>query len=117
MGGMGFSLTTPVSFLTSFNADPFADTKGGNFGYFNAKESGWLLWSYGPDTDEGTGNGEIQSKIWGLYMGQSVYDPYQSNPTLTLMTGTSDAPCLGMAYNYDTTNGTTSKGDVWRVKQ
>jgi len=119
MGGYAFSLTTPVSYLTSFNADPFADTKGGNFGYFNAQDAGWILWSYGPDTDEGTatGNGQIQCQLWGAYMNQSVYNPYTSNPTLQLLTGVSVAPCAGLAFNYDTTNGSTSKGDVWRVKQ
>ena len=51
------TLTTPVAYITSHFADPFADSKGAIFcytvgGFFN---EGWIMWSYGPDTDEKVG--------------------------------------------------------------
>jgi len=118
--GQAQSLTTPIAYITSITTDPFSDTKGSAFGYFNAKDAGWILWSYGPDTDEntadadGNSNGPIQATIWVNYMDQTVYNPYVTNPSLDLMTGAH--PLLG-AYSYDPTNGTSSKGDVWRVRQ
>jgi prepilin-type N-terminal cleavage/methylation domain-containing protein len=113
------TLTTPVSFITSYPPDPFADTKGAAFGYANANEAGWIIWSYGPDTDESTyGDLEPQGtqlptpklsgNPGGLWTVNSVYNPYISNPSIFLITG---------GYTYDPTNGSTSNGDVWRVKQ
>jgi len=126
--GQAGSLTTPVAYLTTLPPDPFADTKGAIFGYFNASDAGWIAWSYGPDTDEKTGNGEIQSHLvdattapWSSgtpavkdYTADSVYNPYTSNPTAALRTA--GAPD-GRAYTYDPTNGTNSTGDVWRTKE
>jgi len=117
------SMTTPVAYLTSIPADPFADTKGASFGYFNAADAGWIAWSYGPDTDEKNANGQIQKEIsswtWTTAgtcdfakggTAESFYTPYLSNPTSELLAGPEGA-------TYDPTNGTNSGGDVWRVKQ
>jgi len=131
--GMAASLTTPIAYITSFPSDPFADTKQATFGYFNASNAGWIMWSYGPNTDEKPKNGEIQAALvaatWKTlgngasgntmdYTTESVYNPYGSNPLQTLLTGEID---LGSevihAYTYDPTNGTNSAGDVWRIKQ
>jgi prepilin-type N-terminal cleavage/methylation domain-containing protein len=112
------TLTTPTAFITSFPPDPFVDTKGASFGYANAVEGGWIIWSYGPDTDEST-QGQLDPLSTFLPANQrlgatsgtftsSVYSPYQSNPSIYLLTS---------GCTYDPTNGSTSRGDVWRVKQ
>ena len=46
------TLTTPVAFMASLPLDPFADTRGTNFGYGNALDQAFILWSYGPDSDQ-----------------------------------------------------------------
>lgn len=134
-------LTTPVSYITTIPTDPFADTKGAAFGYGNAADLGWILWSYGPDGDESSCNGDIQTYL--MVGGENddgdmgdrwefctIYNPAVSNPTEALLTGknanasgTEPYPGYGgtsvnaRSYTYDPTNGTTSDGDVWRVKQ
>jgi hypothetical protein len=121
--GKGQSLTTPVAYLTSFQADPFADTKGAAFGYYNGRDAGWIMWSYGPDTDENVGKGtakgggQLQSYLWKVadITLETVYNPYTANPTAQLMADQDKV--YGEAFTYDATNGSTSKGDVWRVKQ
>jgi len=130
-----FSMTTPISFMSSVPSDPFADTKGSAFGYWNAKDMGWIMWSYGPNGDETT-RGEIESFLFadqvdayswypamsnGGSIQNSLYNPYLSNPTETLVTGATpdniDADLqVDSTFTYDPTNGTTSPGDVWRIK-
>jgi prepilin-type N-terminal cleavage/methylation domain-containing protein len=132
------TLTTPVAYITSYPPDPFADTRGLCFGYTHAGNSGWVLWSYGPDIDENAG-GQIGQGVgydtavtntgvpvpqvtaldkpfgttlapttassWGS---NYTYNPNSSNPSMTLLTA---------GFTYDTTNGSTSAGDVYRTKQ
>jgi len=86
-------LTTPVAFLTALPTDPFADSKGAVFGYWNDREMGWILFSAGPDQQY-----EIDPA--------KDYDATKDNPLPQLFLKT-----------YDPTNGTTSRGDIWRVKQ
>ncbi|HBF34520.1 TPA: hypothetical protein DDW35_08145 [Candidatus Sumerlaeota bacterium] len=131
-GTMGImTLTTPVSYITSYPNDPFADTRGISFGYVNAANSGWILWSFGPDCDENAG-GQLGSgasyntaglgttplialdRPFGIsgtvttWASNFAYQPYLSNPNSTLLTG---------GFTYDSTNGSTSGGDVYRTKQ
>jgi type II secretory pathway pseudopilin PulG len=132
------TLTTPVAYITSYPVDPFADTRGLSFGYTNAANSGWVLWSFGPDCDENLG-GQLGQGIGydtnvtatGVAVAQTTaldrpfgvtaaptttsswgsnytYNPYSSNPNSTL---------LSAGFTYDTTNGSTSGGDIYRVKQ
>lgn len=89
--GDAMSLTTPVAFMSSMPSDPFANYRGSSFGYY-ANDRGWIMWSCGPD---------------------SVYDidpvkDYNVNTTNPL-------PSLTMK-TYDPTNGSVSRGDVWRIK-
>ena len=106
------SLTTPVSYLTSLFPDPFQDTKGATFFYF-ANSSGWILWSPGPDTD-GQDGGDLSNVT--QHAVETIYNIYISQPSPTLLAGNpSVAP--GGAFTYDSTNGTVSQGDVYRVKQ
>jgi prepilin-type N-terminal cleavage/methylation domain-containing protein len=102
------TLTTPVSYITSIPNDTFAGKKGTPFNYWNFNEMGWILWSVGPDQDDDMGPGDGTDEFARL--NQSVYNPAMSNPTVTLVAG---PPYV----TYDSTNGTTSNGDVWRVKQ
>ncbi|MCD6385900.1 prepilin-type N-terminal cleavage/methylation domain-containing protein [Candidatus Sumerlaeota bacterium] len=105
------TLTTPISYLTSYFRDPFADTKGATFGYY-ADDNGWIVWSYGPDTDEDSTDASKNSDIDADV--ETLYNSGISQPSYTLiaMDGAS-----GESYTYDATNGTISPGDVWRVKQ
>ena len=46
-----YMLTTPISYVTSFFVDPFADTRGSAYGYY-AQKNGFIVYSFGPDVDE-----------------------------------------------------------------
>lgn len=119
-------LTTPVSYITSIPADPFADTKRTNFGYANAVDKGWIMWSYGPDTDEtyksqidyefeDTGQPESQminlEKFWAE---QTIYNPFITNPLPGLLFFDGRSTQNPTALTYDPTNGSVSDGDLWR---
>ena len=105
------TMTTPISYITSYFADPFADTKGACFGYY-ADMNGWILISFGPDTDEGVtspaGPGDLDPDV------ETVYNSAFSQPSYTLQAGDGSST---EAFNYDPTNGTVSPGDLFRVKQ
>ncbi len=111
-----FTLTTPLGYMTSYIRDPFADTRNASFGYY-CDLNGWILTSFGPDTDEGDTNapGDIRATTAHPEI-ESVYNSTFSQPTLTLLCGSSEtAP--NEAFTYDPTNGTISPGDIYRVKQ
>ena len=121
------TLTTPVAYITSYTADPFATSRGCTFSYASCFPGdamtpvgkggvGWILWSFGPDVDEfGVANQPSDSPFF-------VYNPARSQPSTDevgvpggLLAGrrTTNSDC----FTYDPTNGTVSAGDVWRVKQ
>jgi prepilin-type N-terminal cleavage/methylation domain-containing protein len=129
------SITTPIAYITSYPRDPFADTDGLSFGYTNMDNKMWILWSFGPDQDElgddnnggqvGNGNGindplKVSAKCykdrdlddsWARpwnNAGKTIIGPEATHPSATLLTA---------GYTYDSTNGTKSKGDLWRLKQ
>lgn len=104
------SLTTPVSYLTSLFPDPFMDTRGATFFYF-ANSAGWILWSPGPDTDQNTG-GDLSNNT--MHAVETIYNIYVSQPSTALLAG---APTGANSFTYDSTNGTVSQGDVYRLKQ
>lgn len=99
-------LTSPVAYLTAvpedifnsidFNAGPFRIT--GNYAYGAMpidKESRWALASFGPDR---TPN----------HIDISFYPGYSE--------GIWENPSSGYDYvRYDPTNGTISRGDIWRL--
>jgi len=132
--GRGRTITTPIAYLNSLFVDPFADTRAAIYGYFSAcaigSNSGWMMWSYGPDTDEAKWNGQIQHKLvniaWAV-VGQSAppqmiyetfYNPSWPNPSYVIKGGQyPETGTTGKAYTYDPTNGTNSPGDVWRLKE
>ena len=124
-----FMLTTPVSYISSIMPDPFADTKGATYGYY-ATATGYIVYSFGEDRDEAPNAqghvGDIDSALEATDLlhvrtgnPESLYDPNAAQPSITLICGPTppwaEAHGTG-AFTYDPTNGTTSEGDVWRVK-
>jgi hypothetical protein len=107
------TLTTPIAYITNYPSDPFMSTKGGVGGFYSdAGNTGWILYSVGPDTDEAdTTQGDLNETVYW------VYRPYFSQPSLELIVGPLAAAKTEGAYTYDPTNGTNSWGDVYRVKQ
>ncbi|MDK2972821.1 MAG: type pilus assembly protein PilA [Candidatus Sumerlaeota bacterium] len=121
------TITSPVAYITSYFGDAFADTRGLPFRY-SADRAGWILGSFGPDGDEGTG-GDLQwadgTTPYAARVGtgntndaavETIYDSRKSQPSDELIAGESGTAGFG-AYTYDPTNGTVSQGDVWRVKE
>ena len=89
--GDAMSLTTPVAFMSSMPSDPFANYRGSSFGYY-ANDRGWIMWSCGPDS------------VYDIDP-EKDYDADTTNPLPSLIMKT-----------YDPTNGSVSRGDVWRIK-
>ncbi len=116
------TLTTPIAYITSYFADPFADTRGLPSRYFNDR-SGFILGSFGPDADQAVG-GDLGWNVGNLLVPattgrdgvvETVYDSRIAQPSQTLLAGSNTGTGLG-AFTYDPTNGTVSQGDVWRTK-
>jgi prepilin-type N-terminal cleavage/methylation domain-containing protein len=119
------TLTTPVSYVTSLFSDPFASTKGALFGYRQFAYT-WILISYGPDRDEQDGSDHLNE------VATVVLNPPQNNrdsnfettfeitisqPSSLYLATSNSRGGPGTALIYDPTNGTTSEGDVVRIKQ
>jgi len=110
------TLTTPLSYITTYPPAPFAPERGVTFMYWSVYPGqprppmdegtsiggvGWILVSAGPDRDY---------DLEGEY---DVYNPAIAQPSIRLLAGAGKHG----AYTYDPTNGTFSSGDLWRVKQ
>ena len=119
-------MTTPIAYMTSIPADPFAEYKGTPFGYFNYQDRGWILWSFGPDLDQNSRNSSIQgytmadqsspgswADIEGSFETSYIGVARQVGGAMDWLKGGVDGE-LG-ALTYDPTNGTTSDGDVYGV--
>ena len=89
-----YSVTTPISYVTSFFSDAFAPNKGDTFCYYSTRYS-WIMWSPGPDKKYDLNAENIQK----------LFNPKIPQPSKQLI-----------IYAYDPTNGTKSGGDVFRVK-
>ncbi|MBI1784936.1 prepilin-type N-terminal cleavage/methylation domain-containing protein [Candidatus Sumerlaeota bacterium] len=111
------TLTTPISYVTSLFVDPFASTHGAIYEYstpslalsLDAINSGWIVWSFGPDNDEKLLGDVRPASSWGVEQArasESDYNPNGRIPSVSLI-----------AETYDPTNGSTSNGDVYRTKQ
>ena len=112
-------MTTPISYVTSFFTDPFADTRGACYGYY-AQKTGFIVYSFGPDVDENEDE-ELIGDIDPNVEKETVYNHRVAQPTITLITLYGAHPDVGGygmgAFTYDPTNGTGSEGDVYRTKQ
>ncbi len=87
--------TTTFSYITSFWSDPFAPDRGNGYAYYTVETStsaGWIIWSPGPDAE--------YDLDWTLY------NPDDPQPSPELLT-----------FAYDSSNGSVSGGDIFRVKQ
>lgn len=87
-------LTTPVSHLGEMPRDVFSTGGRHWFGYI-AWPGRWILTSYGPDMDGGTG--------WNVGDIEEVLDFPKVGGDLNVL----------RSKTYDPTNGTTSDGDIW----
>lgn len=123
------TITSPISYVSSYPADPFADSRGLPPLYF-ANASRFIIGSWGPDADQ---NGARDLDWCGFTFNpldgsslplpgsgaqiETIFNPGQSNSDLNTLTlllvGQNSA---GRAWTYDSSNGTISQGDVWRIK-
>ena len=116
------TLTTPISYITSYFSDAFATSRGTTFGYRQFSFT-WILISWGPDRDEATG-GDHRNLISTPDITTSppiVDNNFETAFEIGLAQPNSDY-LAGVGYKgtsliYDPTNGTTSEGDVVRIKQ
>ena len=116
------TLTTPISYVTTLFTDPFASTKGAIFGYRQFKFT-WILISCGPDRDENTTQSDHQNGNATVNIGGTGADSnFETTFIITIGQPSADylaTPSSSGSQNaliYDPTNGTTSQGDVVRIK-
>jgi hypothetical protein len=103
---LGAQLTTPVAYRTGLPVDPFKKRFDGKmqrpdalvYGYWIAPQGGWVLVGVGPD----------KRPSIDLEMLKKIYAAAGDAPMPT---------ALLLTYTYDPTNGLTSSGDIFRVKQ
>jgi len=107
------TLTTPVSYMSTYPSDAFATTKGATFFYYT-QGSNWILWSDGPDGDSNTYSA-LAGDASGTPVEKNIVTNGVSLPSPTLLSGKSTVTG-STAFTYDATNGTGSGGDVWKVK-
>ena len=88
-----WGITTPVAYITSMMMDPFYQGYDNLTFVYYKDQTGWILISPGPDFD------------------------YDINPIPDYDASTSQPSPKLMTLAYDTTNGTISDGDIYRVKQ
>lgn len=103
------TLTTPVSYITSYFQDSFGKPRPNSYAYWRNEiaeqrsegdippKEGWIAWSMGPD-------GDYDLTLENVRL---AYDPNESVPNDYLL------DCC----TYDPTNGSTSNGDIYRTKQ
>jgi len=115
--GVNNLVTTPIDYISTLLLDIFADANSitetplALYGYKGDALGGWVLTSYGPDVDMNVGGNIIEETMYNLAAGTAAMpgDPlffyYDAN-------GNGNT-----APTYDPTNGTTSDGDVWRIRQ
>ncbi|MBM3334060.1 DUF2092 domain-containing protein [Candidatus Sumerlaeota bacterium] len=115
-----YTLTTPIAYITHCPSDLFTPGERATFVYWSVQPgerdptgkivgkdspvggAGWILVSPGPDGD------------YDLPEEWDAYNPAIPQPSSRLLTGSNKK---GSAFTYDPTNGVTSDGDIWRVKQ
>jgi general secretion pathway protein G len=84
------SITSPIAYMTSYPVDPFSPSAAPMC--FHSDAAGWILISAGPDGD------------------------YDIDPKQVYRSGIPQPSAELLRFAYDPTNGTTSNGDVFRVR-
>ena len=125
------TLSTPIQYISSYFSDPHAETEGSYYGYRQFRTI-WILTSFGPDEDENdTTPGDINNTVCEVDFGApgTASEIVQSNdnnfePAFDLSVAqpsedfiTAVGVLSGNAISYDPSNGTTSEGDIFRIKQ
>lgn len=90
-GTRPFTLTTPISYITSYPTDPFSAGKKEWFSYYTSGRA-WILISAGPDKD------------YDIVPQQDFQQPRDSKALWDIIVN----------KTYDPTNGSVSNGDIWR---
>lgn len=96
-GSKLYTLTTPISYMPTYFADPFIPYPRKGFGTYaywvgGKFNQGWIIYSPGPDH-------QYDIVPWEDYApGQQMSDAW-------------------IDKTYDATNGSRSRGDIWKVKQ
>lgn len=101
------SLTTPIAYIVAFPPNPFADSPGATYGFYQEFVSSWVVWSCGPDHDENdpAGPGDLGPVV------ELVYATRAGGTAVSRM----DASATFLNLVYDPTNGTVSNGDIART--
>jgi prepilin-type N-terminal cleavage/methylation domain-containing protein len=139
VGSAFAGVTTPIAYIATVPADPFAKQAAGflTYCYRNAKDrnNGWILTSVGPDADllkkNGIGSTNLDNplstaldgnlaagkpaRIGDINERQAIRfmegDPMPS----TLLAGVEMLRHHLKDLTYDPTNGSLSEGDLWRI--
>ncbi len=129
------NVTTPIAYITTIPTDPFAEQAAGflTYCYRNAKDtnSGWVLTSFGPDSDVLESNGKPGAGTLNTNPFSTQSDTgsparlgdVNERDVIHFIEGTKPALVGAMApygslknaladLSYDPTNGTVSDGDI-----
>lgn len=116
------TMTTPIAYITGYFPDPFASSKGSSFAYRTYSFT-WILFSYGPDRDENnprTNPSDHNNYIPEYQMMGGIDFNFETAFNIDVSQPSSlylgSIGVKGTGLHYDPTNGTTSEGDVVRVK-
>jgi len=117
------SLTTPISYISTYFRDPFSRGAESTFAYL-PDGPGFVMASYGPDADEGTSATDAASlgsliKRMRVQFQTPSETPFSgtdlSGSANRLQFGTETTSTPQKAFSYDPTNGTTSAGDLYKI--
>ncbi len=129
------NITTPIAYITTVPTDPFADKAAGflTYCYRNAKDlnNGWVLTSFGPDSDMLESNGKAGAGTQNTNPFSTQSDTgsparlgdVNEREVIHFLEGTKPALVGALApygslqsaladLTYDPTNGTVSDGDI-----
>lgn len=111
------SLTTPVAYMTYLAEDPFAPHKGGLFSYWTPPTASRS--EAAPDRNSGAGaaSGAQDSFIIWSAGPDHVYDLSLNNIAKAFDPQSPDPSPFLINMTYDPSNGSTSRGDIWRTNR
>lgn len=101
-----YHLTTPISYIATIPFDPFRGDGGSDdYQYGSDGISYYIITSYGPDGTDGSGSEEFKE---GFYSGANLNDeelPFKQGPSSWTLRD----------FVYDSSNGVSSPGDIFKV--